>query len=399
LFGNGNFSVNANGYLTAKGGGSVAGWNIANTTLQSANKTITLSSSGNGAIYSNNHTTLANTSNGFYIAADGLSLGKNFSVSADGTIKASAGSFTGKITSKEGEIANWTIGNNYLATKVNNAVSTFGGTTGMYFGASGLRIGQYFSVSSTGQLKAKGNAEFEGKITSKTGNIGGWNIGDNYLYCASGKNKQNLSGKTSDNAIVQIGDNYATNAPYIDQSLQGQIYLGSSGIFYGNKFVVNSNGSLYCTDAHIVGDIYARNGYFAGTVYASGGKFSGELDATSGKFNSLRGTQFTFVSGEIQSDVKISGALDVNGNKVSWRTDDVMIGLTSEKEAPSITISNIVTNINVTKDKDGKVTGCTPEYGSRTGSTSREFIYKLHRKFKTIQYLAMKFDPYTVDDG
>ena len=266
---------------------------------------------------------------------------------ADGTIKASAGSFTGTITANSGTIANWRIGSNELSTltaynkngallpKV-NGVQQYRGVEfdepkgyGMYFGSNGLRIGSNFKVSNIGNLTVSANADIKGKITATTGSLGGWTIGSNYLYCGSGRNNQNLSNRTSDNAIVQIGDNYATNAPYIDQNLQGQIYLGSSGIFYGNKFVVNSNGSLYCTDAHIVGDIYARNGYFAGTVYASGGKFSGELDATSGKFDSLRGTQFTFVSGEIQSSVKISGALDVNGNRVEWRSDDVMIGLTS----------------------------------------------------------------------
>ena len=32
-FGSGNFEVNSSGHLTAKGGGSIAGWNISNTKL------------------------------------------------------------------------------------------------------------------------------------------------------------------------------------------------------------------------------------------------------------------------------------------------------------------------------------------------------------------------------
>jgi len=32
-FGSGNFSVNKDGHLTAKGGGSIAGWNIENSKL------------------------------------------------------------------------------------------------------------------------------------------------------------------------------------------------------------------------------------------------------------------------------------------------------------------------------------------------------------------------------
>jgi hypothetical protein len=38
-FGSGNFEVNKDGHLIAKGGGSVAGWDISDTCLGKGNKT------------------------------------------------------------------------------------------------------------------------------------------------------------------------------------------------------------------------------------------------------------------------------------------------------------------------------------------------------------------------
>ena len=47
-FRSGKFEVNSEGHLTAKGGGSIAGWNISDTQLKSYNDTVILNS---GAIY------------------------------------------------------------------------------------------------------------------------------------------------------------------------------------------------------------------------------------------------------------------------------------------------------------------------------------------------------------
>ena len=164
-----------------------------------------------------------------------------------------------------------------------------------------------------------------------------------------------------------MGDgHYATNAPYIDQNLAGQIYLGSSGIFYGNKFVVNSNGSLYCTDAHIVGDIYARNGYFAGTVYASEGKFSGELDATSGKFDNLTGTRFTFQSGKIASGVEIYGSLMYNNAPCTWGTIFVPTSLTMKSR------TDVCCGLQVS---DGKVTGYSTKALIKKITLNGNYVY------------------------
>lgn len=138
-FGTGNFIVDSNGHLTAKGGGSIAGWEISNTTLKStfagANGKIILDAEI-GAIY-NGKSSLQDGSYGYYLGVDGLALGKKvysqklkdyhsaFEVLPEGraylqdayiegTVYATDGSFTGAIYANEGTIGGWQIEENYL---------------------------------------------------------------------------------------------------------------------------------------------------------------------------------------------------------------------------------------------------------------------------------------------
>ena len=69
IFGSGNFRVDPDGHIYAKGGGEIAGWNIGDTKLYSTakvgnNPKITIDSSI-AAIYSNNKTSMIDTKNGF----------------------------------------------------------------------------------------------------------------------------------------------------------------------------------------------------------------------------------------------------------------------------------------------------------------------------------------------
>ena len=111
-FGSGNFKVDKDGNLTAGGGGegSVGGWSITNTTLQSSNykekKTGISLDAANGlitfgdndaAIYSGEHSSFSQTKEGFYLSSEGLSIGKNLKISSDGTIEAKAVVISGQI--------------------------------------------------------------------------------------------------------------------------------------------------------------------------------------------------------------------------------------------------------------------------------------------------------------
>lgn len=121
-FGNGNFSVNADGYLTAKGGGSIAGQNITDTTLNK-NKlyidsgTFHDKSGSNPAytsfgIYSNNHDQLSSITEGFYLSNDGLSIGSKLKIDSDGVIEAKK-----IIASTDGEIGGQIISSSALTSK------------------------------------------------------------------------------------------------------------------------------------------------------------------------------------------------------------------------------------------------------------------------------------------
>ena len=108
VFGSGNFRVEPNGHLTAKGGGEIAGWKIGDTKLYSSaevssgNPKITIDSNI-AAIYSNNKNAMTSTRNGFYIGSDGFALGaynttkghNPFQVNSEGSLFSNSGSIGG----------------------------------------------------------------------------------------------------------------------------------------------------------------------------------------------------------------------------------------------------------------------------------------------------------------
>lgn len=106
-YGNGNFSVNNNGHLIAKGGGQIAGWDINDYDLTAKDGSITLHSSQltdpslpfdddtnpyiPGRIYSDRHETLTNTYDGFFLSNEGLSIGSMFKVTKGGVVTVGRG--------------------------------------------------------------------------------------------------------------------------------------------------------------------------------------------------------------------------------------------------------------------------------------------------------------------
>ena len=123
-----NFQVNSDGTLYARRGyigNGRQGWEIGSNFLK------------NGKTSYND-----TTYNGVYLGTDGIGLGKGkFYVNN-----------AGDLHSISGQIANWKISTNSIRS-TNDA--TYGGTTGMYFGQNGLRLGENFHVSSNGTLYAK----------------------------------------------------------------------------------------------------------------------------------------------------------------------------------------------------------------------------------------------------
>lgn len=115
IFGSGNFRVDPDGHIYAKGGGEIAGWNIGDTKLYSTakvgnNPKITIDSSI-AAIYSNNKISMTDTKNGFYIGSDGFALGAYNSTKGHNPFQVNS---EGSLFSNSGSIGGYTIDDNTL---------------------------------------------------------------------------------------------------------------------------------------------------------------------------------------------------------------------------------------------------------------------------------------------
>lgn len=278
LWGNGNFEVNDKGHLVAKGGGSIAGWEISDNALTSKSKNLTLRSYyevddglGNkatvykGEIFSNKHDDLSSSTKGFYLSEDGLSIGKTFKVDNTGTVKIG----TGAVDGRSGK--HWTIdGVKDADGESSISYGQRGKANSVYIGTDAITLGSNFEVSNTGYLTAK-----SGYFGNSSGN--GWNIGTNGIY----------NGKSS----FEIDNNNGA-------------YIGTDGIALGNKFSVNRQGNLIAHDATF------HNGTFTGKVTSDTGKIGGWNLASNSLYNDA-GTVHLYSSGQLTGP---NWTIDSNGN-------------------------------------------------------------------------------------
>ena len=295
-FGSGNFSVNANGHLTAKGGGTIAGWNISDTALSKgkvgmssentsdqsiafwaghtnkdsglfrvnfaghmwategtigagSNKIHLGKSTGSdsySALYSGSKSAFNANASGFYIGTDGIALGGT-TTDDDGTVFSNfqvdrSGNFIAKTGYIGSRSKGWTISNSAIYNGKNSLSNV--SDNGVYIGTNGIALGtDKFKVTSAGAL------------TAKSGTIGGWTIGASTLKA-------------------------------------GNITLNSNGSIFSNgdsgSWSINSNGSASFSNVTISGGSLNINGKFkvntAGVMTATGATISGALTATSGTF-------------------------------------------------------------------------------------------------------------------
>ena len=276
-FGSKNFSVDKNGYLIAKGGGSIAGWNISDTklykekvgissdydtddslafwaggskpenskfsvsfgghlkastaTIGSGTDKISIGKSINdssiSAIFSGKKDGFSSGSSGFYLGTDGIALG-----AYDGSVSRFQVTKDGELTARSGYIGNgrsgWTIQDNAL---VNGEKTTYAddGHDGVYLGKDGISLGNGnpFSVSASGSLKAT------------SGTVGGW---------------------TLNNGMIRSKENEAN-------STMPKMFLSpTSGIRIRSGFSVNSSGKLSCTGADVTGKITSTSGTIGGWI-------------------------------------------------------------------------------------------------------------------------------------
>lgn len=181
-------TVDSNGNVEMKGKVTASEGKIANFNI------------GTDKLYTDGYTTFkADVTNGIYLGTDGISLGKNFSVSKDGKLEASDVKISGgelninnnfKVnTSGELTASSATITGGSL--NINNGVFKVdpdGKVTASSVKITGgeLSITDAYSVGTDGKLKAT-NAEITGKITATSGSIGGLKIDNDKLSYGTDK--------------------------------------------------------------------------------------------------------------------------------------------------------------------------------------------------------------------
>lgn len=223
-FGSGNFVVTKEGHLTAKGGGSIAGWQIGETTLESpgykngkngicldsANDAIILGST-NGKIYSGKRTKLNETVKGFYLSDSGLSIN-----STNGS------KFILDTSDTNGNVIIYSGNHNELGQM----------NQGFYLSNEGLSIYNTFKAST-----ADGGKLEIGRLSGKHWTISGNNQNSYIGYNANALNT----------TFTEYFDNkykiYRTKVE-ITTGSSNQIYLGTDGFRLGNKFVIDDKGNV-----------------------------------------------------------------------------------------------------------------------------------------------------------
>ena len=310
-YGNGNFIVNSSGHLTAKGGGSIAGWTIGNDKLYkgkvgiSSNNsadtnlafwagnataasapfsvsfgghlkasTATIGSGTNkitigkntsdgtySAIYSGSKSSLGASASGFYIGTNGMALGR----SANGHSPFEVTS-EGALFSKSGTIAGYTIKDNTLTGGSGSSavgICSKSGVAHAFWAGNETSSNAPFRVGHDGRLTATA-AIIEGKITATSGTFGGWNINDTSL--TGGNTYLNKDGAIGGTNWSITAGGYATfNNVFINNA------GGSTNMDWGN-FKVDTGGNLTATNANFTGAINAGSTITSSTIV--GGKIN-----------------------------------------------------------------------------------------------------------------------------
>lgn len=216
-FGSGNFSVNSEGKITAKGGGSIAGWTIGDDKLYKG--TTGISSGGEYSFWSGNATASS----------------AKFSVKHDGTLKA-----------EKGTVGGWNIDDKNIYTGSLTGAASSAPSSGAIRLSSGtfsakiagqeastwrFNIGNKFGVTNDGNLHASG------------GRIAGWKIDDNSF--STGDTLDSSTGKTSPNPGTIKLSKIAYGA-----TIRGS-ELADLRFSIGSNFGVTSDGTIYSKSAKL----------------------------------------------------------------------------------------------------------------------------------------------------
>lgn len=289
LWGNGNFYINELGYIYAKGGGQIAGWNIDDYKLykeKTGMSSVDDVTEEGVTKYDVKIPYATQDETGYATDSKAVAFwaGKNkFFVTHNGYLKANEASigsgtnpiFIGKSTGDGRYSAIWSGKKSQFGANAN----------GFYIGTDGISLG---SLNSNGESKFQ--VTNGGDLTARQGHIGGWNISRNTITA-------------------------------------GNVTLNSNGNLSGQNWYINNDGSTKFGNLTIsaTGDVTANN------MTANGGKFnnvivSGEITATSGTFANCTITNSCNIQCAIPGRLVTSGVNASNVTTGSMSADRISGG-------------------------------------------------------------------------
>lgn len=226
-----------------------------------------------------------------------------------GTLRATTGEFTGKVTATSGYIGGktgWTIESTYI---YNGKPSFSSGDSGIYIGTNGISLGDsthYVKAGKNGQLTCN-------NILATGGTIGGWTITSGKIYAGNG-----ASVKT---CVMQ--------APSSTTTWVFAAGGGAHNSYSDCPFRVDKNGNMYATSATVEGNITATSGTIGGCSI-SGGK----LQIANANITSLSASKIT------------SGTLDCSKLTVSnLNADSITVGKISAGQISGLPASKISSGV------------------------------------------------------
>lgn len=317
-FGSGKFHVDKNGILTAQDVNITGGVTIETDKINVGDN-----------IYSGQHNTFGSTADGFFLGADGLSIGRKFSVDQHGTVKITADAdIKGKIYAQEGSLGKGTqqikIGtsndNAYSYLYSNNHNTLDNTTPGFFLGPLGLSIGSKFNITLSEDGRTENvtikDADLSGNFDIKTGTLG---AGIKQLHIGSTANKSFLYGQAH-NSLDSKEDGF---------------YLGIDGLSIGNNFSIDATGLLIANQVDISGNINANSGTLgsgfkkiniAGAADVSNLYTQAHTELASTEDGIYLGTNGLSIGGHLSIDNK--GILTANNVNISGsiQSDNIQIG-------------------------------------------------------------------------
>lgn len=277
-----------------------------------------------------------------------------------GTLKATTGEFTGKVTAQEGYIGGtegWTIASTYI---YNGKPSYTSGNEGIYIGTDGIALGgteNYVKLGKNGTLAAN-NANITGTVTANLlyansgGTIGGFTINSTYLANKKGTYKDTKEG----------------------------VYIGTDGIGLGaGKFWVSADGYLHASTGEFTGDIKG------GTININNNFMvdnDGNVTMTKGSIN-INGKFVVTNDGNAELN---GGSININDNFVVDAYGNVQLNGNIIWGAGASPTQSVFARAALTKPANGT------QYNSFASSNSTAW----HKTFDTIND---RFASYTYDGG